>query len=348
MNVKANYFKMSKEEFTKFLLEIKSAHNTIFLLDRKYFFTPSIETTNSILELNKKMFELDSIINSFTDFSKRQIIQSFLIEEIGATNRIENIHSTKHDILSIITKASSSKDKKIISISNEYSHLLKSNGTKINDLSDIRNLYEIILKDSISINDLPDGKYFRKEPVYISNGIKSIHKGVTGEDNINKLMNEFIELYNSKNEIFTKMILCHFIFEFIHPFYDGNGRISRFLFSNGLFLETNSYFSFIIASSFEHNKNDYYKAFKYGDDKYEFGCLNEFFLQIVDILLKEINIVIKKLNDDKKKINEYNVSFKLTKSEEKIFKVIKEASILSTFDVSNEEIMQETHVSKEL
>lgn len=55
-----------------------------------------------------------------------------------------------------------------------------------------------------------------------------VHTGTVGEDNIIKLMEEFINLYNSNTEVLTKMILCHFMIETIHPFYDGNGRLGRF------------------------------------------------------------------------------------------------------------------------
>lgn len=62
-----------------------------------------------LLVLNKKILELDFIINSFTNFLKKQIIQSFIIDEIESTNKIENIFSTKHDIFKIINEVSMSK-----------------------------------------------------------------------------------------------------------------------------------------------------------------------------------------------------------------------------------------------
>ena len=345
MSIKSNYFKMSKEEFDKYLNELKKSNNTIQLFNGRYFYNPTLDSINLTIELNKKMFELDSIINSFTDFAKNQIIQSFLIDEIESTNKIENIYSTRHDIFSIISKASLPKDKKVISISNAYKHLLESKGI-VSSLFDIRKLYDIVLKDSIAKIDSPDGTYFRKNPVYITDGLKSIQTGIIGEDNINAAMEEFINLYNSKNEVFIKMILCHFMFENIHPFYDGNGRFGRFLFSNGLYLETKSLFSFIISSSLEHEKTKYYKAFKSANNKYEFGCLNEYVEIIFTILLDQIKLLIQKLQYSKEIINNLNTPFKLTKSEEKIYKVICEASALSDFGVSNEEILKETGVSK--
>lgn len=108
--------------------------------------------------------------------------------------------------------------------------MLESSGKNILSLKDIRNLYDIILKNAILKKDLPNGKYFRKEMVYITDGINQIHFGIEGEDNINKNMQDFIDLYNSKLDTITKMILCHFIFENTHPFYDGNGRLGRYLF----------------------------------------------------------------------------------------------------------------------
>lgn len=346
MNVKSNYFKLNKSDFDKYLNDLKHASNTINLLDGKFFFNQSIEIFNMLLVLNKKILELDFIINSFTNFLKKQIIQSFIIDEIESTNKIENIFSTKHDIFKIINEASLSKEKKIISIANAYKYLLDNEGIYIKTCQDIRNIYDLVLNDAIEKNDLPDGIYFRHGDVYVANGIKNIHIGIAGEENINRLMEEFVNFYNSKNDTLIKMILCHFMFEYIHPFYDGNGRLGRFLFSNGLFLETKSYFSFTIAMAFLHEKNKYYKAFQEANDRYEFGCLNTFVESILEILINQTDLLIKKLNFEKNKLDTFKYDFKMTKLEEKIFKLISEASVFSYFGVSNEEIIKETQVSK--
>ncbi len=72
-----------------------------------------------------------NLFNSFSSFARNQIIQSFLIDEIEATNKIEKSNSNMHNILSIIDNISTSKDKKIISIANAYKLLLESKGNKI-------------------------------------------------------------------------------------------------------------------------------------------------------------------------------------------------------------------------
>ena len=118
------------------------------------------------------------------------------------------------------------------------------------------------------------------------------------------------------------------------------------MFSNGLFKETKNYFSFTISASLLHEKNKYYKAFKEANDKYEFGCLNTYVETILKILINQTDMLIKKLYLKKNQLSTFKNNFKMTKSENKIFKLISEASIFSYFGVSNEEIIKETQVSK--
>ncbi len=346
MSVKTNYFKMEKQEFEDYLNRLKKTEGSIQLLDDKCFYYPSLDIMYRIIGMYKQVAELNSLIGSFSAFSKRQIVQSFLISEIESTNKIENVYSTRHDIFSVISEASASKDKKIISISNTYKELLNTKGRKIESIQDIRNLYDTVIKDAIGKEDMPDGILFRKGPVVVTNGIKPIHVGVAKEENIIPSMEEFVRLYNSDLEIFTRMILCHYLFEHIHPFYDGNGRFGRFLFSNGVYLSTGSCFAFLISSAFANEKNRYYKAFEKAEDRYEFGCLNEYVETMLEILSDQMENTIQSLRKDKEKVDNLIESPMMPKSERMIYRLICEASVFSDYGVSNEEIMTETGVSK--
>lgn len=130
MSVKSNYFKMGKEEFNEYLNDLKKENNSIHLLNNNFYYNNCYNSNNMILVLNNKITEFNFLIESFSQFVKHQIVQSFLIEEIEATNKIENIYSTRHDIFKIINDVSSSKDKKIISIANAYKHLLENGDIK--------------------------------------------------------------------------------------------------------------------------------------------------------------------------------------------------------------------------
>lgn len=349
MDLKSKYSQLSKEDFKNYLLQLKSNETTLHLLSNQkcpYFYCPSQETNTIILNLNKAQWEFDSLINSFSPFAKNQIIQSFLINEIEASNKIENIQSTRHDIFSIMNKAKIKNDKNLISIVNAYKLLLETKGQKVSSLFAIRKIYDNLLDGTLDKEDFPDGKYFRKKEVFITDSLKIIHTGLLGENNINSGMEEFLKLYNSNLEIYEKMILCHFLFETIHPYYDGNGRLGRFLFSNGLFLESSSCFSFLISSAINNEKSNYYKAFKKARDEHEFGCINSFVETIASILLNKLSTVIEELKSKKELVNNLSSNCALKNSERKIYLLIAEASILSDYGIKNEEIMHETGVSK--
>lgn len=347
MSVKSDYFKMEKDIFDRYLNDLKNSKDTLFVLDKKYFYYQSIENFNLIISLNKKMGQIDLLISSLSSFTKSQILQSFLIDEIEATNKIENIQSTRHDIFYILNNDGIvNKDKEIKFISNAYKNLLQLENSPVSTLQDLRDLYDVVLKDAIDKEERPDGKYFRKNEVCVSDGIKPIHYGVHGEENINRFMLEFLNLYNCDTELFTKLILSHFIFEYVHPFYNGNGRFGRFLFTKELFKETNSMCSFLISTAFETEKTKYYKAFKVADDRYQFGCLNQYLKTITEILNDYFDKTLNTLKDNISRLNNLIIPEGFTKSEIKVYKLLGEATIYSTYGVSNEEIMDQTGISK--
>ena len=121
------------------------------------------------------------------------------------------------------------------------------------------------------------------------------------------------------------MILCHFIFEYVHHYYDGNGRLGRYLFPSDLYLETHNIFSFSTSSSLEHEKERYYSALKKASDRNEFGYSNNYVERIINILINQINLIIKKISDCENIITSLNIPTELTKSQNKIFNLISEA-----------------------
>ncbi|MEE3487757.1 MAG: hypothetical protein VZT48_06600 [Bulleidia sp.] len=88
----------------------------------------------------------DHQFSLFSSFGQRQLIQSFLLDEIESTNRIEAIRSTRHDIFSVITKAESTHDEKIVSIANAYRMLSESGGRNLVCAEDVRTVYDELLR----------------------------------------------------------------------------------------------------------------------------------------------------------------------------------------------------------
>lgn len=299
-----------------------------------------------ILSVHEAQMTFDHQFSLFSSFGQRQLIQSFLLDEIESTNRIEAIRSTRHDIFSVITKAESTHDEKIVSIANAYRMLSESGGRNLVCAEDVRTVYDELLRGAVGKTDLPDGTLFRKKDVCITDGIKDIHTGMQGEERIISAINEFLKLYNSSAEIYTRMLLSHFMFEMIHPFYNGNGRMGRYLISNGLYRGTGSHTAFLISRAFDKEKSKYYKAFKKAEDIHEFRCLNEYLAIMLDILQHEFVSKTELLKEKQKSIQQIRVPESFTESGKEIYHLIAEASLLSDFGISNQEVIDEAGISK--
>ncbi len=66
---------------------------------------------------------------------------------------------------------------------------------------------------------------YRNRPVYIR---RSMHTPPRW-DYVGELMETFFELLNNEENPHVRVVLGHFIFVYIHPYIDGNGRMGRFL-----------------------------------------------------------------------------------------------------------------------
>lgn len=342
---------MDTDAFESYIRNLKNDPGTISVLSGKYFLFPDKEINESIIRLHKRQSEFDALIHSFSVFSQKQIIQSYLIDEIQNTNEIENIHTTKHDIFSVMNHVKKRpSDHHINSVLNGYSMLLKQDDQELENLKDLRDQYDLLMKDAFEDEeDKPDGKYFRSKSVSISDGLKTVHNGYYPEEKIIEGMKQFLSIYNNASmDIYLRLIISHFMLETIHPFYDGNGRLGRYLFSRELYRQGRSYAAFLIASCINKQKNNYYKAFREAEDIHEYGCLNtctDMFLKILsDGFTEEIIKLKEKESSLQNQINE--IPDDIQKSERKILIVLSEASIFTFFGISIDEIIKQTSLSK--
>ena len=142
-----------------------------------------------------------------------------------------------------------------------------------------------------------DGELFRKGDVEVQGPHGTvIHSGVSSEARISALLAQMMDLARSDTIPFLqRAIASHFLFEYIHPFYDGNGRTCRYLLalylSNDLTLPTVLSLSRTIAE----NKNEYYKAFTEAEDKLNSGELTFFVYTILGLIERAQESLIEEL-----------------------------------------------------
>ena len=77
----------------------------------------------------------------------------------------------------------------------------------------------------------PNGQFFRTGPVSVLDAAqRPIHHGVELESKIIELMNRALAILGDSNiSVLVRVSVFHFMFAYIHPFYDGNGRTNRFI-----------------------------------------------------------------------------------------------------------------------
>ena len=103
-----------------------------------FFFNDNYEIENLLTNLHVNFYKFDFLIDELGENIKTRILQSFLIEEIKSTNKIEAIFSTKIDIFKTLENIDkeNSKDKKIKFIVKAYKNLLTLNSNSENETHD--------------------------------------------------------------------------------------------------------------------------------------------------------------------------------------------------------------------
>lgn len=258
------------------------------------YFLPSIKTMAMVEAIKKNDKILMFLARGFKEKYKDYLFIDLIANDLEASNLLEGIESNKDEIIYSTKKILEEKkpnDKRFGRALNSYRLLLdnKLNPPKTNE--DIRTIYDNITSGEIEKDNLPDGKFYRKGPVYIqragSVSGQVIHQGMSGEDEIAynmECMMDFMEESNLPSLI--KIAISHYYFAYTHPFYDGNGRVGRFL--SAIYLKKD--YSYLTALSLSKGslieRTTYYKAFDKTNDPISKGELNFFVDSFLELIIK--------------------------------------------------------------
>ena len=104
-------------------------------------------------------------------------------------------------------------------------------------------------------------------------------------------------LHNKSIPPLIRISVFHYLFGYIHPFYDGNGRTNRFISSYLLSKELEPLISYHLAKTIKQNISKYYKSFDYTNDTDNRGDLTGFITNFLEIILASIEALIDSLED---------------------------------------------------
>lgn len=217
------------------------------------------------------------------------MIRGLIVDEVVSTNELEGVHSTRRQINELLQSDTPTKDplqqKRFRELAKLYIGLTDQQQPKPLKSEDIRFIYDSVMDgEPLETIDFPDGMLFRKGKVdIIGPGNRVVHEGLYPESEIISGIEKMLAIASSDEmpETFSS-IVSHFIFEYIHPFYDGNGRTGRYLLalylSGPLSILTSLSLSRVIAA----NRDAYYRSFREAEHPLNHGELTHFVMNMLE------------------------------------------------------------------
>ncbi len=271
------------------------------------YYVPSAQMLSMMSELYKVSRDFNDTFEELPNIARRQFINECIVEELYNTNELEGIRSSREEIArstrDIIEKKKTNK--RFESMIRSYHQLIKNEYEVPVSAKDIRKIYDDITKGEIEQQELPDGEIFRQEVTYIvkkSVSGKVVHHGIIPESEIIRLIEKLLKFMNNNFEIpnLIKVAVGHYYFGYIHPFYDGNGRTSRFISSIYLSQDLGDIPALSLSRGCNKYRTKYMEAFEITNSIKSRGEMNSFIETFLDITIR----ALKQMHEELKEKNE--------------------------------------------
>ena len=354
----SHLFYKNKDEYNALYQQRMSSESTVVLPikigDHNAFYCLCPE----IYETSLRIMQLDKMVSVVEDELPNAALIQFankcLIDEIKLTNDIEGVYSTRKELSAVLHEVSSkAKKKRFYGLLNKYQMLISDNEFPLNTSTDIREIYnDLVFKEVAEdcAENIPDGEIFRKDMAEVTTSTqKVIHKGAYPETKIIQLMEQALNVLNQKEiPILIRISIFHYLFGYIHPFYDGNGRTSRFISSYLLSKEFEFLIGFRLSYTIKEHIKDYYEAFKECNDKKNLGDLTPFIIMFLNIILESFENLYEALEKRKNLLSKYSEIIENSDMNEelKIFTyVLTQASLFSNEGITKRQLGVELDIS---
>lgn len=261
-----------------------------------------------LAQLNNRVLlnslKVSSLVDSLPVFVVEPYFHKLLINEAQSNNDIEGIRSTKKELKEVLADIQSYKGKNKRFEGFIKTYLFIDKIEPFRELSDFRALYDTLVSDEIDEANKPDGELFRKEYVEISDGVKVKHMGVSSEERIKECLSSLLDFLEDQNHLeLYRYMVAHYYYEYIHPFYDGNGRTGRLLLCSYISRYLEKYSAITFSYAVNKNKSKYYKALEEIPAKLNRGELTFYLIDMLEILLSGQEEIIEDLELSLSKID---------------------------------------------
>lgn len=266
------------------------------------------EITKSLVKIYKTINKINLLRTHLPNIAINSYIIKSLKDEIALTNEIEGVRSTRKEIEDAIDSIKNDKNARFKGLVDKYFKLISNEIIPLNNCEDIRTIYDALVLPEIEKENLPDGILFRKEPVQVVSATqKEKHRGIMPESKIIESLDLCLDfLKNDDIDSLIKISAFHYLFGYIHPFYDGNGRTSRFISSYLIKNELDVLLALKLSYTVKNNINKYYKAFDVCNDRKNKGDITFFVVTFLELLSQASDDLYTKIADLNDQLNYYN------------------------------------------
>lgn len=216
---------------------------------------------------------IEQLSSQLPSIAMRSYLLDLAVRSIVASDRIEGVHTTRQ----LISEALAAEDHKDPRAKRavEFMNLLNTLGERQPPatVGEVRSLYDTLLEGHLTDDDRLDGILFRAKDVYIFDGAdEKIHCPPCGEESITANVEVALAHALDPNvPALFSAIIAHFMVEYTHPFYDGNGRFGRYLLASHMAQVLSHLTALTLPSTLNLQKERYYKAFSDVEEPLNYG-----------------------------------------------------------------------------
>jgi Fic family protein len=250
-----------------------SAFRTGIILEHgELFFTVPSELTvlmERVLRVERKVSHL---WRNLPAIARRSYILGLIISEVVSSNEMEGVNSTRKQIEDALKSVAADNPSREYRRFREFTFLYLGMTGQNQEFpespADIRAIYDKVVAGELEEDVRPDGELFRRGGVdIVTTGQSIVHQGVVPESAIIEMLAAMIAMAADESiPALFSALLTHFVFEYAHPFYDGNGRTGRYLLALYLTRPLSLPTVLSLSRTIADNKSLYYRVFKELED----------------------------------------------------------------------------------
>lgn len=253
-------------------------------------------------EIRKLLIELEALRILFEQtktlpYVEENLRRASLLKSALFSARVEGnpLSLEKIEFISEVEKSDDLKKLEVFNLLRAYRYIYGSKAPKKLSLSFIKKIHQIAMKNISS-----DAGKFRNQPWAIFNQAGVAVYLAPAVFRLSELMKEFVRTsQKSKNEISVKAAVLQFLFEKIHPFADGNGRVGRLISAYIMNKEGYGFRGLVsMEEIIDKNREDYYQTLEPSKDATLFV---EFFLRS---FVEQTGLVLNKLSEKREELPE--------------------------------------------